>query len=1320
MSGRQRSQRSGVHEQVEGWISSLWREVEHASFVEELTPQEQLDLVRAFSRLARSLVVSPTDVVDPLVKTQTVRTRTTAKRLEIQQQASTYMLALLNRLHLWSPSRSVPSRLPETSTTYTSAALLFLDAACLAKAPPSFADALAHSSTTDTLTSAAMPSSASSNSASLRTALSAVFFSPPPPLGLPSDKRRRTLLTQRGYQKTALTALFTLWERVAFSMGRRGSAIASEAVQLLHGWGLARAFAFEEGEGKKEEAFNDTLRRRYGALLALLKPSPAEWLVKRARSPGGPASVVDPAAVGGGESLGTHLVFFLARTESSVAALEAWRTVEELTRQQQGQGGTPMDEVVRLRTLTALVDGLTVEKLYEDANALAVELEKVASSVQAEAGLHEHEGAPDVEVVVDAYRVLAKLSSEQGNDAELERLLERLAGVRPPSPQSSDSGSEAVARRMRARSSSMRNDPVGVQQIFDEALAALSPSSSNPSTDSPTPFSPSDRARLCSQLVLAYSRVNDPDRALQTLQDLIASGLDAPLSALNATLYGYARRGDVRTTFNLFSQLVEGAFPGLQPNANSWNALVLVAANARDPVSTEGVIEQMKEGGIAPTRQTWTTLMSAYVASGQWRQVLSVFRYLDQQTHPLLKPDTAAVNVMLRACVLAAVPAEKVLRLFQAHISRGFRPDMKTYTLVMQSVCAAGLMDVAEELFLVLDKQAVFGRGSVKSAFKLPPSLGAIAPDQHIFASLIGGYIRSGQAGKARILLSEMRARGIKPNSVTIAVVLGARLVSHRERLQDYTVHGVRSVLQQTREFLADDDLETRRRTQPVTYDRHLAEGSEAIPLLAQVIKAMGKTSLKGEVFEVFEEAIFARSLTGTEKEGPIPIDLYTAFMDALKRGDRPDDVFTDVWAVWRRLHSLVSDRHIGLYPPESLFPSFSSVDSEKPLVRRVDPAHSTILCAPLTILIQTLSQTEHRYLLEITWRRLAREGFVFDASNWNALAQYFARDLQLDRALWIVENVLTTPQTNPLSDDPPSPSFTPSLTPAPAPSFSPSPMPSPTTFLDEVTVQRAHAVGRVPSRLRALRAAEIHKHRKDPIFLTNLLSPSTRSPLHVSSSSSSDLDTDTDAMAEPNSNDSTTPPFDSPSPSTDPLTGAFLESYATSAATFWHPFGATLQRIEEALETLSASSTAEDWKGYLYARRSARRKWLRKFEKWATTKTGEVTESDFGEAGEREIDEMDEMDEEKAMGVEGEESFEGYQEEDAEEIVLDADLYLRPKEEREPVPEDGTAARAELLKKYPRAARSIELWKTRNQRRYEEKEAYARTKRGGGGGLAL
>lgn len=83
----------------------------------------------------------------------------------------------------------------------------------------------------------------------------------------------------------------------------------------------------------------------------------------------------------------------------------------------------------------------------------------------------------------------------------------------------------------------------------------------------------------------------------------------------------------------------------------------------------------------------------------------------------------------------------------------GVKPDVITFSTIMNAWSSAGLMDKCQEIF----------NDMVKSS---------IEPDIHAFSILAKGYVRCGKPGKAESLLTSMTKSGVPPNVVIFTTII--------------------------------------------------------------------------------------------------------------------------------------------------------------------------------------------------------------------------------------------------------------------------------------------------------------------------------------------------------------------------------------------------------------------------------------------------------------------------------------------------------------------------------------------------------------------
>lgn len=821
----------------------------------------------------------------------------------------------------------------------------------------------------------------------------------PSPSELRPEKQRTLLQSQR----TTLVVLLEAWKRSASG--------PEQALKLVLGWNLEHVFKPAQHE---HEGIAEFSRRQYGELLGQLPPSPLAWLE-------GPASDLFEL-----KSVAPHLISFLATTGSPLEALRIWEHLES--------HGITLPVTAELQVTTTLLDGLAQGGLYGDTDRIVKQLEALLESSSALENEHEGEQA----LAVAAFRMVAKVAAAKGRPTQVATILGKLRKI------GWEGGLEDPARRMRAQA--QLSQLVGVRSLFDATDGLKS--------------SKQDRVRMWGELVRAYVRVDDVESGMKALADLIDAGLRPTIAAVNSLLFGLAARHDVNRTYALFNRLGDLE---LRPDVVSYGALVTLHSNLRDTEAAARVMTEMQRVGIAPDQRVWTTLMNAYVELAQWTRALEIFAWLDSHPDPRMQPDSATTNVILKAIVLSATPAQNALSLFRKAVEQGLRPSPQTYTLLMQSFCSAGLMELAEELFTLMDRPLEAGPLPIATT-------SVVKPDAFIFSTLINGYLKRHESRKAQACLAEMRARGIRASSVTYGIIVGSFV---RQR----TVRGLDAAMGIAKSFLVGSPLSDRRHKHPSSDDRPFVARQALLSVLGPLIHGLSKKMEAKAAVALFSDLL--------EQKIEPSVAIYTSMMTAYRGAGEVDDVRF----IFRRLRKRVLDAFPATSPPSySPSPSPSSPSPSlpfsptlettsssppspslasppsTPLPRQIDTSHRNTLSLPFTILINTLSEVQGGHIEIIrTWELLASEGFSFDAGNWNALGIACCLAGELETAFWVAEHVLLRGENEEIPE---------------ASTFS--------RFFGEG--MRPDPPVRAPSRLYQLRKPERDLHRKRPEGIEELL----------------------------------------------------------------------------------------------------------------------------------------------------------------------------------------------------------------------------------------
>ncbi|KAI3614732.1 hypothetical protein CBS9595_004003 [Malassezia furfur] len=381
--------------------------------------------------------------------------------------------------------------------------------------------------------------------------------------------------------------------------------------------------------------------------------------------------------------------------------------------------------------------------------------------------------------------------------------------------------------------------------------------------------------------------------------------------------------------------------------------LVRALGAAHLPERAASVVQWYATRGVRIDRRVYVALLNAYVEAGHWSAVFGIFRWMQAQVDPALRPDAAAYTTMLKAHILHGTPVHQVLRLLHTMRTHGFVPDERAYALVLQSACDARQLALAESLFALLDSalQATHGGAT-----------------RHHYTILLHALLQAGELRTAQHYLGQMRAAGLAPSHVTYGVLIKAyaaagedvAAVAHDLALQltDEAAHAQQG---------AADEAPVR------------GDGPPFEDLLVPLIHTHGR---RGEL--AVAEQLFARLRDALAPEPP-SIRAWTTLLNAYRYANDARGVLR----VWDELYLHVLER---------------AAPSGEP---RMGAHQKGMLSVPLSVVISALSDAGHFRKIAAVWARVKKDGFAFDAQNFNHLAVALARVGRVREALQLIEHVL-------------------------------------------------------------------------------------------------------------------------------------------------------------------------------------------------------------------------------------------------------------------------------------------------------------------------
>ncbi|KAL7009347.1 hypothetical protein EMMF5_000977 [Cystobasidiomycetes sp. EMM_F5] len=477
-----------------------------------------------------------------------------------------------------------------------------------------------------------------------------------------------------------------------------------------------------------------------------------------------------------------------------------------------------------------------------------------------------------------------------------------------------------------------------------------------------------------------------------------------PLSIYNVLVKIYALHINAGKAYATVDRLQRAQHT---PSRFTYHALVNLHGNRRDAQAAQRVVDDMLKAGVDVNLQIYTSLMNAYTEDGQFEQAVSLFEYLE--THPPghpLQPDVATFTVLMKAYVLNSAPLSAVLGIYTTMVERHLTPTSRTFNILLQSACDAGDMDFAEETFAKMDANA---EAIPDPHFNTPANV-------YAFTILIRGLLRHGNEPAAREYFTEMIRRGIEPSSATWSILVKA----YSKDINDPATRAIAEEL--VEEFLRNYQAQAKDaadfgRTRLYRHDKTVASGTAVHSVFGPLIDAYARAVDSGNqtprVSDSADGTVAADDLTRV-LSGRNPANALTAFKRTMAQSSvKPSmPTYTALLDAYRRAGDLEGAREIWKVLYDFAISSTSLPESPAtPSSRR-----SNIICLPLSVYIVALSDHGLHDEIAGVWAQAQEDGFGFDSGNWNHLAVALIKAGRLDRALYVVEQVLLQPQKRLLS----------------------------------------------------------------------------------------------------------------------------------------------------------------------------------------------------------------------------------------------------------------------------------------------------------------
>lgn len=502
-------------------------------------------------------------------------------------------------------------------------------------------------------------------------------------------------------------------------------------------------------------------------------------------------------------------------------------------------------------------------------------------------------------------------------------------------------------------------------------------------------------------LIKSCNRSDDVDLAEYYLTQALERGITPRSSDFNLIIDMHVRKTNIDAALAVFDQMKEF---GLQPDTYTYTILIHGFALRRDPDSAAHALRAMIAAGKSPDRITYAALLNCFVESGLYETAIRLFAWMQDQRDSRVRPTIEVCNIILKAYVLSSLPVQKVMKFVDTVRKLGLVPNASTYALMLQSACDAGLMDVAEEVFSEAESALpdLTGNGSGHGA------------SIYHFTIMIHGYLRLGDHQEAKDYFDEMQSRKLTPSAITWSIMVHSYAHSENEANYDLACNLVS-------QLVAD---ETKRIFRPSSWDvpatrAQLAKVQKADQAGGGGYRLAAKHSAPFEnLYTVLMVAQARRGepdkveqtlKTMARRMANLSVPALTPLLDAYRRAGDVDGALALFDQIYESAlkSARSSSRRVYAYSATNDDGQVEDGLGSQASERRQDASSRSILCLPISIMIDLLSTAGRHDQVAKMWARAKKDGFGFDSDNWNHLAASMARAGQLEEALSVVEHVL-------------------------------------------------------------------------------------------------------------------------------------------------------------------------------------------------------------------------------------------------------------------------------------------------------------------------
>ncbi|CAF2050912.1 BnaA09g46030D [Brassica napus] len=260
------------------------------------------------------------------------------------------------------------------------------------------------------------------------------------------------------------------------------------------------------------------------------------------------------------------------------------------------------------------------------------------------------------------------------------------------------------------------------------------------------------------------------DDALSLFSEMETKGIKANVFTYTSLIGGFCNAGRWDDGAQLLRDMITR---DITPDVVTFNALIDSFVKEGKLTEAQELYNEMITRGIDPNTITYTTLIYGLCMENRLDEANQM---MDLMVSKGCDPNSVTYSILINGyCKNKLV--DEGMRLFRKMSVRGVVADTVTYSTLIQGFCQTGKPKVAKELFQEMVSIGV-PPSVVDGAWDLFCSLPSkgVKPNVKTFTVMISGLCKKGSLPEANILLRKMEEDGIVPNVCTYNTLIRAHL----------------------------------------------------------------------------------------------------------------------------------------------------------------------------------------------------------------------------------------------------------------------------------------------------------------------------------------------------------------------------------------------------------------------------------------------------------------------------------------------------------------------------------------------------------------